>query len=220
MARLGYAHALEFLLPSIEITLLPLVIGMAGETALYRRLKRCLDLVLGVVFLVLLAPFLLGIGIAIRLNSRGPATFRQDRVGLRGRRFKITKFRTMTVDSPTFGPKPKSFDDERITGVGRFLRRTSLDELPQLLNVVKGEMSLVGPRPEQPFLVARYASWQLARLSVLPGMTGWWQINGRKQPMHEYVEEDLYYVLNRSLLLDIRILLCTFKAVIRGDGAV
>ena len=132
----------------------------------------------------------------------------------------VFKLRTMTVDSPTFGSKPESFDDDRITWLGRFLRRTSLDELPQLLNVVKGEMSLVGPRPEQTFLVEQYESWQRERLSVLPGMTGWWQVNGRKQPMQEYVEEDLYYVRNRSLLLDLQILLRTIQAVIHGDGAV
>ena len=132
----------------------------------------------------------------------------------------LYKFRTMTVDSPTYGPKPERFDDERVTRVGRFLRRTSLDEVPQLLNVLRGEMSLVGPRPEQPFLVERYAQWQRERLEVLPGMTGWWQVNGRKQPMHDHVEEDLYYVRNRSLWLDLRILARTVGVVLRGNGAV
>ncbi|MEW6756328.1 MAG: sugar transferase [Candidatus Latescibacterota bacterium] len=139
---------------------------------------------------------------------------------LAGRPFMVYKFGTMTVDSPTFGPKPSSFDDERVTRVGRFLRRTSLDELPQLLNVLRGEMGLLGPRPEQPFLVARYQDWHRERLSVLPGMTGWWQVTGRKQPMHDHVEEDLYYVRHRSLSLDLRILVRTVAAVLRGNGAV
>jgi lipopolysaccharide/colanic/teichoic acid biosynthesis glycosyltransferase len=182
--------------------------------------KRVSDLVIGALALVLLAPALLAIAVMIRLGSRGPAIFQQERIGRYGKPFMVFKLRTMTVDSPTFGPKPESFDDDRITWIGRFLRRTSLDELPQLLNVVKGEMSIVGPRPEQPFLVEQYESWQRERLSVLPGITGWWQVNGRKQPMHEYVEEDLYYVHNRSLLLDLQILLRTIQVVIRGDGAV
>jgi lipopolysaccharide/colanic/teichoic acid biosynthesis glycosyltransferase len=170
--------------------------------------------------LVLLAPVMLAIAVVIRFDSRGPVIFRQERIGQNGKPFMVFKFRTMTVDSPTFGPKPETFDDDRLTRVGRFLRLTSLDELPQLFNVIRVEMSLVGPRPEQPFLVEQYESWQRERLSVLPGITGWWQVNGRKQPMHEYVEEDLYYVRNQSLLLDLRILLRTIQVVLRGDGAV
>jgi lipopolysaccharide/colanic/teichoic acid biosynthesis glycosyltransferase len=193
---------------------------MARELAACSIPKRCLDMALSTILLVLFVPIILGIVLAIRVNSRGAVIFRQQRIGLNGHPFMVFKFRTMTVDSPTFGLKPKTFDDERITCVGRFLRRTSLDELPQLLNVIKGDMSLVGPRPEQPFLVEQYELWQRERLSVLPGMTGWWQVSGRKQPMHEFVEEDLYYVRNRSLLLDLRILLRTIQVVLRGDGAV
>jgi lipopolysaccharide/colanic/teichoic acid biosynthesis glycosyltransferase len=186
----------------------------------YRAAKRCLDLGLSLVGVVVLAPILLIIVVVIRLDSRGPGIFRQQRIGLGGSPFLVCKFRTMTIDSPTFGPKPDSFDDERVTRVGRFLRRTSLDELPQLFNVLHGKMSLVGPRPEQPFLVSRYESWQRGRLAVLPGMTGWWQVNGRRQPMHAHVGEDLYYVRNRSLWMDLRILARTVRAVVNGDGAV
>ena len=192
----------------------------ARDSACYRLAKRLLDLGLSCIGLVLLAPVFAAIGSAIRLDSRGPAMFQQQRVGRHGMAFKVYKFRTMTVESPTFGVKPDSFDDDRITRLGGFLRRTSLDELPQLLNVVRGEMSLVGPRPEQPFLVERYAPWQRERLSVLPGITGWWQVNGRKQPMHDHTEEDLYYVRRRSLLLDLRILLMTVRSVFRAEGAV
>jgi lipopolysaccharide/colanic/teichoic acid biosynthesis glycosyltransferase len=182
--------------------------------------KRTLDLIIGMLCLVFLAPVFLAIAAVVRFDSRGSVIFRQERIGQYGNPFMVFKFRTMAVDSPAFGPKPESFADERITRVGRFLRRTSLDELPQLFNVIKGEMSLVGPRPEQPFLVARYEPWQRERLSVLPGMTGWWQVNGRKPPMHEHVEEDLFYIHNRSFWLDLYILLKTIQAVIDGDGTI
>ena len=186
----------------------------------YRVSKRIFDIVLSGAGLVLLSPLMGLIALAIRVDSRGPAFFRQERIGRYGAMFMTYKFRTMDVTSPTFGPKPTSFEDERITRMGRFLRRTSLDELPQLLNIFKGEMSLVGPRPEQPFLVARYEPWQRARLSVLPGLTGWWQVNGRKQPMHKHVEEDLYYIRNRSFVFDLEIFAKTLSAVVSGEGAV
>ena len=189
------------------------------SVVVYPVLKRVVDLGLGSVAAVMAAPVMVVIAVAVRRDSAGPALFRQQRVGRGGRPFFMYKFRSMTVDSPTFGPKPARMDDERVTRVGRFLRRTSLDELPQLLNVLRGEMSLVGPRPEQPFLVDRYAAWQRERLAVLPGMTGWWQVNGRKQPMHEHVEEDLYYVRHRCLALDLRILARTVGAVLGGKGA-
>jgi lipopolysaccharide/colanic/teichoic acid biosynthesis glycosyltransferase len=182
--------------------------------------KRALDLILASVGTITMAPLMALIVVVIRRDSPGPALFRQQRIGQWGQPFMVFKFRTMTVDSPTFGHKPQSTDDERLTRVGRLLRQTSLDELPQLLNVVRGEMSLVGPRPEQPFLVSRYEDWQRVRLEVLPGMTGWWQVNGRKQPMHDHVDEDLYYVQNRSFWLDVRILVRTTAAVFRGTGAV
>ena len=186
----------------------------------YTVVKRLIDLVVSCIALICLGPVMGVIALAIRRDSAGPAVFRQQRIGRYGRPFLVLKFRTMTVDSPTFGVKPTCFADERLTRLGRFLRRTSLDEFPQLVNVLKGEMSLVGPRPEQPFLVARYEPWQRARLDVPPGITGWWQVNGRKQPMHDHVEEDIYYMQNRSLWLDLRILALTIGAVVSGDGAV
>ena len=186
---------------------------------MYAVVKRGLDLTLAVAVALVSTPLGLGIAVAVRRDTPGSVLFRQQRVGRGGRPFMMYKFRSMTVESPTFGPKPERMDDERVTRVGRFLRRTSLDELPQLLNVLRGEMSLVGPRPEQPFLVERYETWERERLTVLPGMTGWWQVNGRKQPMHEHVEEDLFYVRNRSLWLDLRILVLTVVAVFRMNGA-
>ncbi|MGQ9668503.1 MAG: sugar transferase, partial [Anaerolineae bacterium] len=148
-----------------------------------------------------------------------------------GRPFLMYKFRTMVdgaehqlseVIQYTEDGKPihKLPDDPRITRLGRFLRRSSLDELPQFFNVLKGEMSLVGPRPELPFIVEQYEPWQRRRLAVPPGITGWWQISGRAdRPMHLHTEDDLYYIKNYSLWLDLHILIKTIGAVIRGRGA-
>ncbi|MGD8634679.1 MAG: sugar transferase, partial [Anaerolineales bacterium] len=171
------------------------------------------------------------IAILIRVDSPGPVIFHQKRVGENGRIFDMFKFRTMVLsadkeiqDVITHTEKGeiihKRRDDPRVTRVGKFLRRYSLDELPQLFNVVKGDMSLVGPRPELPWLVDKYDSWQRKRFAVPQGITGWWQINGRSdKPMHLNTEDDLYYVYNYSLWLDIQILLRTPWAVIRGVGA-
>lgn len=196
-----------------------------------RVAKRLLDLVLSVVALVLGWPLLLAIWVAIRLDSPGPAVFSAKRVGENGKIFKMLKFRTMYVRAADVlapastadeegNPIFKVKDDPRVTRVGRWLRRTSLDELPQLLNVVKGEMSLVGPRPEQPFITEEYDHWQWQRLSVPPGMTGWWQVSGRSDlPMHLNTHYDLYYVRNWSIVLDLRILLKTIGVVLWGKGA-
>jgi lipopolysaccharide/colanic/teichoic acid biosynthesis glycosyltransferase len=153
------------------------------------------------------------------------------RVGENGGKFRMIKFRTMLVGAekmqhmvekldPDGNLIYKTPDDPRVTRVGRFLRRTSLDELPQLFNVFKGEMSLVGPRPEMPELVEKYDLWQRKRFAVPQGMTGWWQINGRSdKPMHLHTEEDLYYVQHYSIWLDLQILVMTLWVVLRGKGA-
>jgi lipopolysaccharide/colanic/teichoic acid biosynthesis glycosyltransferase len=130
------------------------------------------------------------------------------------------KLRTMRSDVDAYAGAPRSRDDARITRVGRWLRETSADELPQLMNVIKGDMSLVGPRPEMPFIVAGYDEWQRRRLSVKPGITGLWQILGRKDlPMHENLQYDFYYIRNRSLALDISILIRTTGVVLARRGA-
>ena len=190
------------------------------EKFIYQYTKRLMDLVLSSLLLVIMLPVMVVIAVVISINSGGPVMFKQQRVGLNGRSFSILKFRTMFVSSSVFGFKPESEEDPRVTSIGRFLRRSSLDELPQLINVVKGEMSLVGPRPEQPFLVERYETWQKSRLSVLPGMTGWWQVNGRKQPMHDYVSEDLYYIKHRSILFDFFIIMRTIRVLWQNDRVV
>ncbi len=188
-----------------------------------RTIKRVMDLTLASIALAASSPALILISLLIKLDSPGPALIRQQRVGENGRLFGMLKFRTMRADAQhnTEHSLPhKRRDDPRVTRLGRFLRRYSLDELPQLINVLKGEMSLVGPRPELPWLVDRYESWQRRRFAVPPGMTGWWQVNGRSdRPMHLHVEDDLYYIRNYSLWLDVLILLKTVPAVLSGRGA-
>jgi exopolysaccharide biosynthesis polyprenyl glycosylphosphotransferase len=200
-------------------------------TGFDRVFKRAFDLVVASLLLVLLSPVMLLIALAIKMESDGPALFKQERVGENGRLFSIYKFRTMIQGADKLIPKLeeqgiyangvyKVKDDPRVTRVGRVLRRMSLDELPQLFNVLKGEMSLVGPRPEQPWIVERYESWQRKRLSVMPGMTGWWQVNGRSdRPLYLNTELDLYYIQNYSPILDIKILWKTIWVVLKGKGA-
>lgn len=186
-------------------------------------IKRLVDLALAALLLAVASPFMLVIAILIRATSPGPAIFKQVRVGQFHRLFVIYKFRTMTTTAPEVTPGQgarKRRGDPRITGVGRWLRRTSIDELPQLVNVLLGQMSLVGPRPEMPEIAARYQPWQFGRLMVPQGITGWWQVNGRgERLLQDHIEDDIYYVRNFSLLLDARILLLTLRAVITGRGA-
>lgn len=196
-----------------------------------RLVKRIFDLSLAVPFMLLMLPLMLLIAILIRLDTPGPILFRQKRVGENGRIFPMVKFRTMVVGAEKLQAQVnhvngngdlihKQEDDPRVTRIGRFLRRTSLDELPQLLNVVRGDMSLVGPRPEMPWLVDHYEPWQHKRLAVPQGITGWWQVNGRSdKPMHLHTEDDLYYIQNYSLWMDLYILIKTPFVVLRGKGA-
>jgi exopolysaccharide biosynthesis polyprenyl glycosylphosphotransferase len=196
-----------------------------------RWIKRLFDIVVASLLLMLSLPAMVLIAIAIRFDSEGPIIFRQERVGENRRLFGMYKFRTMEQGAaqrqvdvikvlPDGGIVHKSADDPRVTRVGSFLRRFSLDEFPQLINVLKGDMSLVGPRPEMPWLVDRYEPWQSKRFSVPQGITGWWQITGRSdKPMHLNTADDLYYVFNYSIWLDIWILLRTPLAVLRGRGA-
>lgn len=196
-----------------------------------RLLKRLLDLLLATVGIFLSLPLMMLAAIAIKMEDGGPIFYTADRVGEHGRLFKMVKFRSMIINadqssadapqcSDTVPVLHKHAADPRVTRVGRFLRRTSLDELPQLLNVLKGEMSMVGPRPELPWLVAQYEPWQRKRLTVPQGITGWWQVNGRSDNvMHLHTEQDLYYIQNYSLWLDLQILWRTIPAVLRGRGA-
>jgi exopolysaccharide biosynthesis polyprenyl glycosylphosphotransferase len=183
----------------------------------YLAAKRVLDLVVSSALLILMAPILILIAILVRLDTPGPALFVQKRVGQGGELFSIFKFRSMHVDAPMYAPCPSSSSDPRITRVGRILRRTSLDELPQLVNVLMGSMSLVGPRPEMPFIVEGYNSIQRQRLQVAPGITGIWQLSAdRAHPIHENPAYDLYYIRNRNLAMDFSILIHTLFFAVRG----
>lgn len=196
-----------------------------------RMVKRLFDLAIASITIFLLLPVLGIIALIIKLDSKGPIIFLQKRVGENGRLFNMFKFRSMVVGAENLQETVKIVDadgnaiykkanDPRVTRFGRFIRRTSLDELPQLFNVLLGNMSLVGPRPELPMLVGKYDSWQHKRLAVPQGMTGWWQINGRSdKPLHLHTQEDIYYIQNYSLWMDIYILLKTPWVVVRGRGA-
>jgi exopolysaccharide biosynthesis polyprenyl glycosylphosphotransferase len=196
-----------------------------------RTAKRVFDLVGGVLALVVALPFMAVAGAAIWIDDGRPIFFRQQRVGENGRLFGMLKFRTMVKNADELRHLVeqrddkgnlihKAKDDPRITRVGRWLRRVSLDELPQLLNVLKGEMSLVGPRPEMPHLVEQYEPWQRQRWAVPPGITGWWQVTGRSDKvMHLHTEDDLYYLQNYSIWLDLRIIMRTLWVVLLGRGA-
>ena len=203
----------------------------SGLRASQRPLKRLQDVLLALAGLFLLAPLIGLIALAIRLESDGPVIFRQKRVGEAGRTFTILKFRTMRAERRKVNSGPpenvperrrrhKSRNDPRVTRVGRFLRDWSLDEIPQLWNILKGEMSVVGPRPELPEIVSTYVDWQFQRFSTPPGLTGWWQVNGRSdRPMHKHVEDDIYYIQHYSPWLDLVILAKTIPAVLNRRGA-
>jgi len=199
---------------------------------LYRRGgKRLLDIVGASAGLLLASPVLVAAAVAIRLDSPGPIFHRAVRVGLGGRKFRFLKLRSMRVGAEELrglllhlnqaqGPAFKLHDDPRVTRVGRLLRKTSLDELPQLWHVLRGDMSLVGPRPPFPEEVERYEPWMLRRLSVRPGLTCLWQVGGRSDlPFDEWMRLDLEYVDRRSFHLDLSILLRTIPAVLSARGA-
>ncbi len=188
--------------------------------------KRLIDLVASALGLIALAPFFLVIAALIKLDSPGPVFYRQVRVGFHGRPYVLWKFRSMRSDAEEDGVRWATVEDPRITRVGRWLRKWRIDELPQLMNVVKGEMSLVGPRPERPAFVQelRHAiPYYDVRHTVRPGITGWAQVRfqyaGSAEESHQKLQYDLYYVKNLSLFLDLRILLETVRVVLQGEGA-
>jgi exopolysaccharide biosynthesis polyprenyl glycosylphosphotransferase len=193
------------------------LVGRPVKEWYYETAKRPFDAVAALVSIVLLSPLLLVVSLLVRLDSHGPVLFRQQRVGRGGRLFDLFKFRTMKFDAPQYAFSPTDVDDPRITRLGRFLRRTSLDELPQLLNVLNGDMSLVGPRPEMPFIVEQYSAVHRQRLEVTPGITGLWQLSAdRRYLIHQNIQYDLYYIRNRSFFMDLAILLHTLVFAMRG----
>lgn len=204
-----------------EVDEIPMKVLHTGGLSLVQKFtKRCIDVVISLTMLLAALPFLPLIVLFIKLSSNGPVLFRHKRVGQNGRPFTMYKFRTMYVEVDEYAEAPLQPDDDRIIPIGRFLRRTSLDELPQLWNVLTGDMSMVGPRPEMPFIVEEYEPWQRRRLTVKPGITGLWQILGRKDlPLHANLEYDFYYIQNQSIFYDLMILMKTMPVVIFGKGA-
>ena len=215
-----------------------------SDRRLYFACKRIMDVLLVLLALIPAIPVILIVAVLIRLDSPGSILFRQKRIGLGGKSFTFYKFRTMrqnadpeihrkyveslirnqVTDSTTSNGSQsrvlKLTNDPRITRVGRILRKTSLDELPQLINVLKGDMSLVGPRPDVPYAVSSYQEWHTERLATLPGITGWWQVHGRSRvTFDEMVRMDVTYIANQSLWLDVKILFMTIPAVVSTAGA-
>ena len=182
--------------------------------------KEAFDKTIAIVALIILSPVFIIISVLIKLDSRGPVFFVQERAGVKGKLFNSIKFRTMVHKAAERGLGLNiRAGDERITRIGRLLRSWSLDELPQLINVLKGDMSIVGPRPTLPYQVEQYDDFQRRRLLVKPGITGWAQVNGRNAISWEQrIKLDVWYVENRSLRLDIAILLKTIRVVIRKEG--
>jgi exopolysaccharide biosynthesis polyprenyl glycosylphosphotransferase len=216
-----------------EFANIPMLDLRAPALSEYQRmLKRGFDLLMCLGGLPFILPAMGLIALAIRLDSSGPVFYRCKRMGENGREFEMIKFRSMVANADDLRHLVEKTDaegrilqhkirsDPRVTRVGSFLRRTSLDELPQVFNVLSGAMSLVGPRPEQPHLVENYELWQRRRFAVPQGLTGWWQVNGRSdKPMHLNTEDDLYYVQHYSIWLDLQILAKTVWVVLRGKGA-
>lgn len=204
----------------------------ASKRYTYEPAKRALDIVCACLALIVLSPLLLAVSLAIYLSDRGPVVFSQTRIGKNGRPFKFYKFRSMVVNAEELKAKLMEFNqhtddrtfklkrDPRITRVGSFIRRTSIDELPQLLNILVGDMSVVGPRPAVPQEVAKYSSHDRRRLAVRPGLTCIWQVSGRSEiPFPGQVKMDIEYIKNRSLMLDMALIAKTIPAVLTSKGA-
>ena len=201
------------------------------NNALYEVSKRALDIIASFLGLIILSPILLIVAILIKLESKGPALFSQSRIGLSGEQFKMYKFRSMVQNAEELkdklakqnemsGPMFKMKDDPRVTKVGKFIRKTSIDELPQLLNVLKGEMSLVGPRPSLPKEVEKFESWMLRRLDVRPGLTCYWQVSGRNNiDFYDWMKLDLKYIDERGFWLDIKLIFKTVGVLFGDDNA-
>ena len=204
------------------------VIENERSNTLYEVIKRIIDVVASFTGLILLSPLILIVSMLIKLESKGEVIFKQKRVGLNGKEFYMYKFRSMVINAEELkeqlesqnemsGPMFKIKDDPRITNVGKFIRKTSIDELPQLINVIKGDMSLVGPRPSLPKEVKKFEQWMMERLEVKPGLTCIWQVSGRNNiDFEDWMKLDIKYVRERSLVLDFKLIFKTIF-VLFGD---
>ncbi|MBS9805108.1 sugar transferase [Bacillus toyonensis] len=190
---------------------------------IYFTLKNTTDFLIALLGLVILSPILLLFVLAIKLESNGPAFFLQERVGLNGRVFNIIKLRSMYIDAEKNGAQWAKKNDARVTKIGAFIRRTRIDEIPQLINMLKGDMSLVGPRPERPIFTEQFNKEIPGfknRIVVRPGITGWAQVNGGYDiSPKEKLEFDIYYIKNLSLFMDVKIIFKTIKVIFTGEGA-
>lgn len=217
---------------SIDTSSNDLTIEVENQKVTYLISKRLLDIIGAIIGLIILSLVLLVVALLIKIEDpKGPIFFAQKRVGKNGKEFKMYKFRSMVTDAETKleellkyneveGAMFKMKDDPRVTKVGKFIRKTSIDELPQLFNVLKGDMSLVGPRPPLPREVKEYSKYDMQRLLVTPGCTGLWQVSGRsKLGFNEMVELDIEYIKNRSIRTDINIILKTFLIIFKNDDA-
>ncbi|MGX1827025.1 sugar transferase [Paenibacillus taichungensis] len=182
-------------------------------------MKPFIDFIIAAVLVLITSPVMLVAAIMIKLDSKGPVIFRQERYGKNGVKFNIYKFRTMRTDAPKYSASPTTSNDPRITRLGRLLRKTSLDELPQLINIIKGDMSFVGPRPEQKRIVEEsYTDLERRRFLVKPGITGLWQVSDvRKDPIHHNLQYDFHYISNVSILMDIKILFKTVVVMVKSN---
>lgn len=197
----------------------------------YEFLKRLMDIICSMSALIVLAPILIVVAILIKIESKGPVIFSQERVGINNKKFKMYKFRSMVVNAEDMkeklekqnerkGPMFKIKNDPRITTIGRFIRKTSIDELPQLINILKGEMSIVGPRPSLPKEVIQFEPWMLERLKVKPGLTCYWQVQGRDHiEFEDWMRLDVKYVKDRNFLLDIKLIFKTFFVFLGDEHA-
>lgn len=201
------------------------------KKAFYEFVKRIIDILLSILAIIVLSPIFLIVAIAIKLDSSGPVVYSQTRVGKNEKHFKMFKFRSMVINAEDMlkelkpmnemdGPMFKIKEDPRITKIGRFIRKTSIDELPQLINILRGEMSIVGPRPSLPSEVEEFEPWMMERFVVKPGLTCFWQVSGRNNiPFRKWMELDIKYVKERNLWLDMKLVLKTVKVIFNGDDA-
>ena len=197
--------------------------GIVKGGAIFDFYQRVLNIILSLIGLAIGIPLVIIFGIRIKIEDNGPITYKQERLGKGGKRFYIYKLRSMRTDAEKFGAQWAEKDDPRITKVGRFIRKTRIDEIPQLFNILKGDMSLIGPRPERPQFTEQFnreIPGFINRLAVKPGLTGWAQVNGGyDMTPAEKLVEDIYYIKNRSVLLDFKIIFKTVAVVLTGDGA-